>query len=119
MARKRRLGDAPVLLPDESGVRSLVAQSEGDEYIAHRSLADAKADCEGVVIFEGDDGGQIYAVAQAAFICCPERQLQRLLSELDAVSWADPESARVFFESLPVGSGVAGGMGGGAVAPEL
>ena len=119
MTRKRRLTDAPILLPHESGVRSLVAQSEGEEYIAHKSLAEANADSDGVVIFEGDDGGQIYAVARAAFVSCPEAQLHRLISELDALSWADPESAGVFFESLPIGSGVPGGMGGGAVAPEL
>ena len=119
MTRKRRMTDASELAEHESGLRSLLAQSEGEQYISHESLADAKSDPNGVAIFEGDNGGQIYAVARVAFVTCAETQLHRLLLELDALSWADPDSARIYFESVAIGSGVPGGMGGGAVAPEL
>jgi len=106
--------------PDlERGVRSLIAESRNEEHISYRTLTDAKSDPDGVVIFEGDDGGQIYLVARASFVSCAESQLQRLLAELDALRWADPDSARVYYERLPVGSGVAGGMGGGRVAREV
>jgi hypothetical protein len=119
VARKRKLSEPSVAPEHESGVRSLIAQAHGEEHVAYRSLSEAKFDADGVVVFEGDYGGQIYLVARARFICCPESQLQKLLSELDALGWADPDGARVYFESLPVGAGVAGGMGGGTVAPEV
>lgn len=109
----------PKLSKHESGVRSLVASSHDDEYLAFRSLSEAQAAPEGVVVFEGDYGGQIYAVARAQFVRCTEAQLQQLLSELDAMSWSDPDGASVFFEALPVGAIVAGGMDGGVVAPEV
>ena len=109
----------PKLPKHESGVRSLVASSHDDEYVAFRSLVEAQAASDGVVVFEGDYGGQIYAVARAQFVRCTEAQLLQLLSELDGMSWADPDGASVFFESLPVGAIVAGGMGGGVVAPEV
>jgi hypothetical protein len=109
----------PKLPKHESGARSLVASSHDGEYVAFRSLAEAKAAADGVVVFEGDYGGQIYVVARAQFVRCAEARMQQLLSELDGMSWADPDGASVFFESLPVGAIVAGGMGGGVVTPEL
>jgi hypothetical protein len=111
--------DKPKLPDHESGVRSLIASSNGDEYTAFRTLAEAKADPDGIVVFEGDYGGQIYAVAHAHYVCCTEAQLEQLLSELDAMAWRDPGGRSVYYESLPVGAGVAGGMGGGAVVPEV
>ena len=119
MARKRKGSENPVVSDHESGVRSLIARARGEEHIAHHSLTEAKADPDGVVVFEGDYGGQIYLVARAKFVSCTEPQLHHLLSELDALGWADPDGARVYFESLPVGAGVAGGMGGGVVPPEV
>ena len=119
MARKRKLSELAITSDHESGVRSLIAQADGEEHIAYRSLREAKADANGIVVFEGDYGGQIYLVVRASFICCSESQLQKLLAELDALSWADPDGAQLCFESRPVGAGIAGGMGGGAVAPEL
>ena len=119
MRRKRKKMDSSSLATHESGLRSLIARSKGEAYQAHPSLSEAQADPDGVVVFEGDDGGQIYAVARAAFVTCSESRLRVLLSELDALSWADPDSARLCFESLPIGSGVAGGMGGGIVTADL
>jgi hypothetical protein len=119
MARKRKSSEPPVISDHQSGVRSLIASSHGEEHVAYHSLQEAKFDPDGVVIFEGDYGGQIYLVARAQYVCCSEAQLQSLLLELDASAWADPEGTRVYFESLPVGTGVAGGMGGGTVAAEV
>ena len=87
----------PFLSPH--GVRSLVASSHDDEYVAFRSLVEAQAAPDGVVVFEGDYGGQIYAVARAQFVRCTEAQLQQLLSELDGMSWANPHGASAFFET--------------------
>lgn len=103
----------------ESDVRSLMADSAGVQHVSHRTLREAQADSAGVVIFEGDYGGQIYLVAAASYVRCDEDQLRKLLAELDGLAWDDPDGAGVYFESRPAGAGMAGGMGGGLVAPEL
>jgi hypothetical protein len=46
---------------------------------------------------------------------CDEATLGRVLAVLDRLDWNDPDGARVYYEHLPVGSGVAGGAGGGVV----
>jgi len=103
-------------LPEhESGLRSLVANANGDEYSALRSLSDARVFKDSTVIFEGDYGGQIYVVAPISYVKCDEARLHSLLAEVDATQWDDPEGASIFFERLAVGAGVPGGMGGAAV----
>ena len=104
------------LPPHESGVRRMIGDETGAGYVAFSSLAAAQADPDGIVVLEGDDGGQIYVVARAATVHCPEHTLLQLLQDLDALEWNDLSMARVHFERSPVGSGVAGGMGG-AVSP--
>jgi hypothetical protein len=82
------------------------------------SLVEARAVSDGVVILEGDWGGQIYLVAQAARVVADEAALERLLRDLDAIAWPanDAGGARVRYERLPAGATVPGGMGGGVVA---
>ena len=106
----------PTVLPNhESAVRRMVADAKGAPYYAIRSLAEAKATADGVVVFEGDYGGQIYLVARATFVECSEDVLQELLAEIDSREWSDPDGARIYFEVHPIGRGIAGGMGGGLV----
>ena len=110
----------PEHLPDhESPLRRMMADASGQPYIALRSLDEAKLAPDGVVILEGDDGGQIYAVARAPAVRCSEETLQRLLRDLDAREWNDPSMAHLVYERRPVGSPVAGGMSGGTVLAEL
>jgi len=110
----------PKILEDEkSGLRSLMAEAAGTNYKSYKSLEDAKSDSNGVVILEGDYGGQIYVVAQAKDVKCKETQLFDLLQFLDSNEWDDPDGARIYYESRPVNSGVAGGMGGGAVIDRI
>jgi hypothetical protein len=57
------------ILPDhESGVRRLVSDAQGLSYHPLHSLAEAKSFPDGVVILEGDDGGQIYVVCPASVV---------------------------------------------------
>jgi hypothetical protein len=81
------------------------------------SLAAARESEQGVVILEGDYGGQIYLVAPAAQVECSEGALLRLLRDLDEIAWpgGEPEASAVRYEKLPVGATVPGGMGGGKV----
>jgi hypothetical protein len=106
------------LLPEhESGVRRLISDAHDIPYHPLHSLEEAKSCSDGVVVFEGDDGGQIYVVCPAARIECSSEILEVLLRDLDHISWPrnDLNSARVFYERLPVGAPIFGGMGGAMV----
>jgi hypothetical protein len=101
----------------ESGVRRMWAEAHGGSYVAVRSLAEAQALPDGAVVLEGDWGGQIYVTAPARLVRCDEQALVRLVRDLDAIAWPrnEEDGARVFYERVPVGGGVAGGMGGSVV----
>jgi hypothetical protein len=97
----------------------MIADSANAVYRAYPSLDQARADPNAAVVLEGDDGGQIYAVFPAGRVDISAASLQQLLRDLDAIAWpGQPDMARVVYERLPVGSGVAGGMGGGLVATD-
>jgi hypothetical protein len=96
-------------------MRQLVAEARGTTYVAFGSLDEARADEHGVVVLEGDDGGQIYATCPARLVRCSEADLEVLLRDVDALAWANAEMAQVVFERAPIGAGIGGGMGGGRV----
>jgi hypothetical protein len=104
----------------DSPLRSLIANAHGVEYCTFASLSEAQRDPDGVVILQGDDGGQIYVVARASAVACSEEALCRLLRDIDEREWPgnDWNSSRVCFERHSVGAVVAGGMGGGLVTLE-
>ena len=109
-------------LPEhESGVRRLISDAHDIPYYPLHSLAEAKSFSDGVVILEGDDGGQIYIVCPASLVECSVEALENLLRDLDDISWPgnDPNSARVFYERLPLGAPVFGGMGGATVEEDV
>lgn len=103
--------------PHGSPLRSLIGEATGSGYTSFDSLSEARRDPQGVVILEGDDGGQIYAVAPARLVTCTEEILQQLLVDLDEICWPgnDPGMRHLVYERLPEGEFVAGGMGGGEV----
>ena len=103
--------DGGVLEPHESGVRRLKAIVAGEEYVAYRSLEDARADPDAAVVFEGDHGGQVYLTCPVRHVRCDEPVLRSLLADLDRLGWEDPGGARMHFERRPVGADVPGGMG--------
>jgi hypothetical protein len=106
----------PDRLPEhESGVRRMTSDAQGEPYVAFESLEAARAAPEGVVVLEGDYGGQIYMVVPARLVRCRDEDLQALLLMLDSHAWKDPAGARVYYERRPLGAGVGGGMGGGRV----
>lgn len=106
-----------VIPEHESTVRRVVSDVHGVPYRAYRSLGEARQDPDGAVVLEGDWGGTIYATCPARLVRCDEESLERLLRDLDGIVWPvnEGEGAGVRYERLPVGSGVIGGMGGGAV----
>lgn len=104
----------------ESGVRRLFADSQGLSYHAFKTLAAAQAAPDGTVVLDGDWGGQIYVTCPARLVRCTEETLQRLLLDIDAICWpGQPDGAGLSYEQVSVGTGVAGGMGGGIALDEV
>jgi len=93
----------------------MVSDSRGEAYRAFRTLVEAQEVSDGVVVMEGDYGGQIYLTCPARLVKCDQAALERLLRDLDRLRWKAPETAHVFFERGSPGSGVWGGMGGGLI----
>jgi hypothetical protein len=81
------------------------------------SLKAAQLIAHGVVILEGDFGGQIYATSPATLVQCDEAAIHQLAVDLEAICWPEnPEGGgKAYFERWPVGKKVDGGLGGGLV----
>ncbi len=94
----------------------MMADAHGTPFHPLRSIVEAQQHDDGVAILQGDWGGQIYAVIPARTIRCSTETLHRLLLDLDKEAWScnDNEGASIYYERKPAGTGVSGGMGGGA-----
>jgi len=93
----------------------MVSDSRGEAYRAFRTLAEAQEVSDGVVVMEGDYGGQIYLTCPARLVNCDQATLEQLLRDLDRLGWKNSETSHLFFERGNPGSGVWGGMGGGLI----
>ncbi len=103
----------------DDSMRAMVAEAFGNTHQPLSTLDSARAVKDGVMILQGDDGGTIYAVCPAARVRCDTDDLSRLLLDLDAVIWRQPDAVGLFYERYPVGAVVPGGMGGGLVTPDV
>lgn len=105
----------------ESPVRRMMADTHGTPFHPLRTLDEARQYDDGVAILQGDWGGQIYAVIPVQMIRCSTNTLQKLLLDLDNEAWScnENEGASIYYERKPTGTGVAGGMGGGASTGQL
>jgi hypothetical protein len=99
------------------------AEAAGARYIAFKSLNEARAHPDSALIMEADSGGQILLTCPVDKVHAREESLQWLLCDLENISWGPgglsddniPYDARIYYEPLPPGSGVGGGMRGGCV----
>jgi hypothetical protein len=98
-----------------------MSERDAPSYQPLGSLAEARETNDGVVILEGDYGGQIYVVAPARRVECSEGALLKLLRDLDEIAWpgSERDASQIRFERLAGGSKVPGGMGGGRVDDEV
>ena len=96
-----------------------MTETKGISFEPLRSLEEARQHPEGMIIFEGDYGGTIYLTAPAHKTLCDEATLNQLLTDIDVTYWNDAQGAKIYYEKKPVGSIVAGGMGGGKVLDKL
>lgn len=114
----------PLIIPeDSSALRFMVAKAHGEEYVSFKNLADARAHPDAAMIMEADSGGQILVTCPVSKVQATEDVLHQLLCDLETITWGlgglsqdnIPYDARIYYEPLPPGSGVSGGMGGGMV----
>jgi hypothetical protein len=92
-----------------------MARAGGEPYEAVRSLSEARTIPDVAVVMQGDDGGSIYLTCPARLVTCDEPKLRQLLLELDRHYWNDLEMTGLYYERARLGSGIAGGTGGGVV----
>lgn len=105
----------------ESPVRRMMSDAHGAPFQPLKTLDDARRHDDGVAILQGDWGGQIYAVIPASMIQCTPEVLRQLLLDLDSAAWScnENEGASIYYERKPAGTGIGGGMGGGASTGSL
>ncbi len=108
--------DLPAVQP--SPLRNLLSETGTVPVVTLHRLEEAKKYFDAYVIFEGDDGGQIYLSCPAAMVHCSEDALKELLLTIDKAQWNDPTMARICYERMETG-GISGGMGGGFAAKSL
>ena len=117
MAKRRRIFTPKPFRATERPLAAFQHEAGIGPYCPVSSLQEAKQYEDGIVIQQGDDGGQIYVVARAIGVKCSIETLQQLLIDLDEIAWPDNDASmrRIFFERRSIGSPIAGGMGGGMV----
>jgi len=109
--------------PHHSAVRHMMGLAHGESYDALASLSDAQKNPDSVLIMAADSGGQILLTCPVRYIVASEAVLLQLLCDLETITWGggdlaeslEPCDAQICYEILPIGAGVAGGMGGGLV----
>jgi hypothetical protein len=118
MSKKPKIFSPKTSPAEERPLAAFQAEASGQLYQQLPTLAKAKEYDDGVVILQGDDGGQIYLVCRATDVNCSVEALEQLLVDLDEIAWPgnDPNSRRIYYERRPTGSAIAGGMGGGRVS---
>ena len=116
MPRKPRVFSPEALPGWERPLAAFQSETSGAAYQPLSTLAEAKKHTDGIVILQGDDGGQIYVVARAIDVKCSTEALERLLVDLDEIAWPgnDPNSRCIYYERRALGSAIVGGMGGGS-----
>jgi hypothetical protein len=104
------------------------AEAHGLPYAAFRDLGEARRHPGAVMIMEADYGGQILATCPVRIVTATEAALNQLLRDLESLTWGGgglAEDARpdegscIYYEAVPIGTGVAGGTGGGLAVDGL
>ncbi len=88
MEREEKLPQASqtTIIPLEQSPASKATAREAP-LVVLKTLNEAKAYEDGVVILSGDDGGQTYVVCLASEVVCTEHNLELLLRDLDEIAW--------------------------------
>jgi len=109
--------ELPTIPPHERPVMNMMADAHQIEYVAYKTIDEARRDAQAIVVFEGDYGGQIYLTCPLTKVACSLASLERLLNEMGLFAWTDGES--LYFERVSEDRSVCGGMGGGLVEDDV
>ena len=118
MAKKPKVFSPKTPPREERPLATFQSEVSGITYHAFSTLNEAKQHADGIVILQGDDGGQIYLVARATDVKCSTETLETLVIDLDKIAWPenDANSRHIYYERRPLGSTISGGMSGGCVS---
>lgn len=106
----------------ESPVENVMHKVIGSEqpYKPLRTLEEARGMEHGSVVIEGDWGGTIYLSCPVKYVHATQEEIEALAEWLERQFWdcnfdASGEGGQgVYYKDAPPGSGLMGGMGGGA-----
>ena len=113
----------PKIPEHHSPVNHIMSKVHGEKYQPLRTLEEAKAVPDGVVILEGDWGGSIFATCPVKYLGASHQEIETLCKALETSFW--PTNMHhgggwgVYYARKATGSGVWGGMGGGIVLDGL
>jgi hypothetical protein len=118
MEKKSKIFSPKPSPPEERPLAAFQAEASGTANQPLSSLAEARQYEDGILILQGDDGGQIYVVARAIGVKCSMETIEQLLMDLDAIAWPENDASmrHIYYERRSIGTGIAGGMGGGIVS---
>jgi hypothetical protein len=104
-------------LVKEIGYGPLDQMREGQEM----SYEAAKKAPDGVLVMEGDYGGQIYLSCPMKLVQCGPKEIESVLRDLDTMAWGcnEGDGADTYYLRRQSGQGIWGGMGGGIVLDGL
>ena len=115
---------ADKIIPENaSPLRFMMGEAHDTGYKFFDNLEEARKSPDAAMVMEADSGGQILVACPVSKGQATPEVLHQLLCDLEEISWGNgglstdnkPYDARIYYEPLPVGSGVSGGMGGGVV----
>ena len=115
----------PQIPEHHSPVNHIMSEVRGEKYLPLRTLEEAKAVPDGVVILEGDWGGTVYATCPVKYLEANHQEIEALCQSLEKSFWNCNfhddvgGGAGVYYVRKAIGSGVWGGMGGGIVLDGL
>jgi len=96
--------------------RHAFAPRDGDiPFVTLKSLDEARTMDHTAVVMQGGRGAQVYLTVPVKYVTCNQAALVTLLRALGERAGNDSAGAALSFELAPIGSGIAGAMGGGSV----
>jgi hypothetical protein len=116
LLRRSRVARARAKLEASFPIGASAALGEDEvPFVTLKSLEEARTMHHTAVVLQGGTLGQIYLTVPVKHVACDQTTLVGLLRSIDALAYDDPARAVLSFELAPIGSGIAGGVGGASV----
>jgi hypothetical protein len=116
LLRRNRVARARAELEASFPIGGSAAADDNEvPFVTLKSLEEARTMHHTAVVLQGGALGQIYLTVPVEHVACDETTLVGLLRAIDALAHDDPGRTVLSFELAPIGSGIAGGVGGASV----